>query len=289
MTRNKIFLLIMLCIAIAFVLSACQSEANTQVADEAPPIEPTEMIEPAPAPEYPRNIVFLGNAIIGENGGVEIHLQKMVAEIDSLPDIEVGTAYKAYSSVGKMWTQAKNEYDIEDIDCVVVFETFQNIWEGGAGKSDFFANIRRIESQAKDVGAETIMLMGWGHGEYGVYTQDIADTHNEIAEELGIKVAPVGLAFDAVLNERPDYDLFTDKNIFLTWRATYLATMVLYATIYEENPAGLTYQLGTMYEDLGIEIFKERMKWLLDDEEMSFLQRIAWETVTSYPYSGVTD
>jgi len=292
MKHNKIYFLIFVCAAIVLLASACQSAANAQAIDEAPAIDPTATIVPTPTPEPANNILFLGNALIGNNGGVETHLQKLVAENESLPDIDVYTTYKPHTSIITLWSDSKGLFAQEDFNYVVVFETFQNIWDSGAGKRGFSSGVRYIESQAKKAGTETILLMGWGYGYggqyYNVLTQDIADAHTEIAADLGIKVAPVGLALEAAQRERPDYDLLESDNIALNWRGAYLATLVLYATIFEENPSGLTYQMGDIWKDL--EGFKSRVEtWHFSEDELSFLQRIAWETVLAYPQSGVAE
>jgi len=291
MKPNKIHLLFIICIAIVLLASACQTKANAQTDDLAPATEPT--IALSPTPENPVNILFLGNGLIGNNGGVETHLRKLAAENESLPGIEVGTSYMSHRLIIQLWSDSKNLRAQKDFNYVVVFETFQNIGVNAAGKNNGFSSaVRHIDSQNKAAGVETILLMGWGYGYGGQYpnvlTQDIANVHTEIATELGIKVAPVGLALDAARLERPDYDLLESDNIGLNWRGTYLATLVLYATIFEENPAGMTYQMGDMWKDL--DGFKSRVEtWHFSEEELNFLQRIAWETVLAYPQSGVTE
>ena len=287
MKPSKIYLSIIVCFLIALLISACQAETNASAVEEAPPIEPTATI--IPTPEHPSKILFIGAGLMGANGGVQTHLQKLVIENESLPDIDVETSYKSHNSIGSMWRKSKELYAIEDFDYVVACELLQNFWDNGAGKFDFFKEVRNIDSQATENGVELILLMQWADDgtRYGLPTQDIADAHTEIADELGIKVAPVGLAFEAAQRERPDYELLEDE-IGPNWRGTYLATLVLYATIYHENPAGLTYQIGDMWGDL--EMFKYRVEeWHLSEDELSFLQRIAWETVISYPQSGVTE
>ena len=293
MKHNKIYFSIFICLAIALLASACQAEANSQVMDEAPAVEPTATLVPSPTPVPAINILFLGNSLIGGNGGVEIYLPKLAAENGSLPAIEVGTSYFSHRTIYQLWKGSEDLRAKKDFNYVVVFETFQNIGINAGGTNNGFSSeVRTIDSQNKATGGETILLMGWGYGYGGqyrnVFTQDIANIHTEIAEDLGVKVAPVGLAFEAALNERPDYGLMEMDNIMPNYRGTYLATLVLYATIFEENPAGLTYQMGEMWG--AVEAFATRVKdWHFSDDELSFLQRIAWETVLAYPQSGVTE
>jgi hypothetical protein len=286
MIRIKPVYLTILCIAIVLLTSACQSSSVPQDADEPGVIiESTEAIPPTPA--YPSNLLFLGNTLIGGNGGVENHLKNLVAENAALPDIEVVTTYQPYTSIDKLWSKSEGKFARTDFNCVVVFETFQNIWENGNGKDAFFEHVTLIDSEVKKSGSETVLLMGWGYGgNYDVFTKDIADAHAEIGETLGIKVAPVGLALEAAQRERPDYVLLEPNNIDLNWRGTYLATLVLYATIYGQNPDGFTYQPAHLYEAIESIAYKAE-GWQMTSDELSFLQRIAWETVTGYPLAGV--
>ncbi len=93
-------------------------------------------------------------------------------------------------------------------------------------------------------------------------------------------MAPVGLAFQRALEERPDLDLYNDDGMHANPQGTYLTLAVLYATIFEQNPVGATYRMpadrtnryGWMIPD----------DWQLSDSDAEFLQRIAWETVEAY-------
>ena len=46
----------------------------------------------------------------------------------------------------------------------------------------------------------------------------------------------------------------------------YLAACVLYATIFDRSPVGLS----------------DRMLGMISDEDAAFLQKVAWDTVTEY-------
>jgi len=55
---------------------------------------------------------------------------------------------------------------------------------------------------------------------------------------------------------------------------------LLYATIFGQNPVGLSYQFADKVDKDSFE--REWEKWHLTEDEVAFLQRIAWETVQEY-------
>ena len=57
---------------------------------------------------------------------------------------------------------------------------------------------------------------------------------------MGIKVAPVGLAFSMALQERPDVKLYIEDG-HPTPEGTYLAACVFYGFIYQQSPVGNSY------------------------------------------------
>ena len=94
---------------------------------------------------------------------------------------------------------------------------------------------------------------------------EIADAHAQVAKELGVDVAPVGLAWERAAKQRRDFNLLREDQEHPSIYGTYLATAVVYATVYGRNPASLDYvPRGVSAED------------------GSALRRIAWETVQEY-------
>jgi hypothetical protein len=94
---------------------------------------------------------------------------------------------------------------------------------------------------------------------------EIAKAHRDAEKELNVDVAPVGLAWQEASEQRPGMNFYgpdrEHPNIF----GTYLATCVIYATIYGRDPGGYA------YVPTGITA-----------EEAAFLQKISWQTVQDY-------
>ena len=126
-----------------------------------------------------------------------------------------------------------------------------------------------------DAGAEPVLFMAWAYERLGWITmQEIAQAHYGIGEELGVAVAPVGIAWQRAMEERPDLDMYGDDEEHPSIYGTYLAVNVVYATVYGMSPEGLTY-LSDDHRVLpnGDVVFG------IDEEDAAFLRRVAWETV----------
>ncbi len=80
----------------------------------------------------------------------------------------------------------------------------------------------------------------------------------EIADEVEAVVAPLGQAWDNARREDPEVGLYVDER-HPSFEGTYLGASVLFATLYEQSPVGLT-------------------PLRLSPEEAEFLQEVAWET-----------
>jgi len=131
---------------------------------------------------------------------------------------------------------------------------------------------RQFDAEIKEAGAEPVLFMAWSYERLNWITmEEIAQAHRDIATELGIEVAPVGLAWQCAMEERPDLDLYDDDREHPSIYGTYLAINVVYATVFGESPIGLAYLPS---EFAGVSDVTE--------EEAAFLQRIAWETVQEY-------
>jgi hypothetical protein len=127
----------------------------------------------------------------------------------------------------------------------------------------FFEYARKLDAETRNAGGETILFMTWTRPDsvqYGVTTANLSKMYTTLGEQLGVRVAPVGLAFSRALQERPKLDLYIIDG-HPTMRGTYLAACVFYGVLFKQSPVGNSYSAG------------------LGDEEKIFLQRIAAETL----------
>jgi hypothetical protein len=102
--------------------------------------------------------------------------------------------------------------------------------------------------------------------------EEFIQAHGDIEKELGVEVAPFGLAWKRAVEERSDLEMCDPDGVHPGIYATYLATNVVYATVFEVSPIGLAYQPSK----------NQHWRGSVAREEAAFLQRIAWETVKQY-------
>jgi hypothetical protein len=115
--------------------------------------------------------------------------------------------------------------------------------------------------------------------------QETADVYSQCGAELGVTVAPVGLAFELASRERPALNLYIADGTHANQRGLYLTLCVLYATLFECSPVGLTYRMDDVAAwslEYGLWGLDREPDWQLSEEEAAFLQGIAWETVQDY-------
>ena len=94
---------------------------------------------------------------------------------------------------------------------------------------------------------------------------EIAQAHRDAANELHVEVAPVGLAWEEASKKPPGMKFYGPDQEHPSIYGTYLATCVVYATIYNQDPSGFAYFPSGV-----------------TPEEAAFLQRIAWRMVQEY-------
>ena len=132
--------------------------------------------------------------------------------------------------------------------------------------------VRAMDEKIKASGAETMLYMTHSYAEgHGSYSEDgtekLDQLYTEMGKEIGATVIPVGLAFAEARSQLPEIELQQDfDSSHPTLAGTYLASAVVYATIYGESPAELSYDyFGRLPAD-----------------QAENLRRIAQETVEAY-------
>jgi hypothetical protein len=122
---------------------------------------------------------------------------------------------------------------------------------------DMYPAIRELNTQVGDIGAESILFMTWGrrdglesagYPDYESMQTEIRENYQTIADELGLTIAPVGLAWQYALVENPGLQLWDADGSHSSKEGTYLAAGVFYAVLTRESPEGLDYLAGLTEE-----------------------------------------
>ena len=200
-------------------------------------------------------VLFIGNSFTFYNGGVD----QEVRGLD--PSIEVKQLAVGGYSLKDHWDggQAISTIRSEKWNHGVLQEQSQ---APVTGPTNFLAYAAKLNGEIRADGAQTVLFMTWQRPDsiqYGVTTQNLANTYYRAGNQLGARVAPVGLAFARALQQKPTLALNIQDG-HPTPQGTYLAACVLYATIFQKTPVGIPYAPSGVSAD-----------------ERNFLQKVAAE------------
>jgi hypothetical protein len=260
---------------------------TTESASTPTTIPPTTVSREAVPP--PEHVLFIGDSTVSW-GLIDQHLEKMAAVSDPPLRLDTRTSIYGGGSLEIQWDTglALKEVRKGGWDAVVLQENSGVI--GDDHTDDFYEYAHRFDQEVKGTDAYTVLLMDWEYprGDWDD-TDKIVDAHRRIAEELGAKVAPVGLAWKRAVEERPDLNLYDYDNIHSNNLGTYLTLVVIYATLFDLSPIGQEYRLEDFvpHPDTVPSSSKEMAQQMRDelfvaDEDAEFLQRIAWETIQEW-------
>ncbi len=214
----------------------------------------------------PRTILFVGNSFTRVQGGLDVHMQALAASM-RLP--RVITAQRVTQAGATLALLRQDPAVLQAIragghDAVVLQDDVPEY--GGPSVDPFKAAVRDFNQAILARSGRTVLLMAWGYERMNWISQTgIAAAHRSIGLELGVAVAPVGLAFDAARAARPALPMLGDDHEHESVQGMYLAACVIYATLFRTSPEGATYApVGVSADDAVL------------------LQRIAWRSVSDW-------
>lgn len=108
---------------------------------------------------------------------------------------------------------------------------------------DFHAAARELVALARYAGAEPGLYMTWAKEAFPAQAPAIAAAYRDVAAEVSARVAPVGEAWAEALEQIPDVDLHLDDGSHPNATGSYLAALVIYATVTGRSPMGAPYEL----------------------------------------------
>jgi hypothetical protein len=203
-----------------------------------------------------KRILFIGNSYTDFNGGMDTHIMGLA------PNANASRITPGGFTLENHWnnTDTLNAIRTGGWNVVVLQEQSQTPVINPKG---FFEYAWRLNAEIKKAGAETVLFMTWERPDsvqYGVTTANLSKMYTDLGRQLGVRVAPVGLAFYRSLQERPKLNLFVNDG-HPTPQGTYLAACVFYGIIFKQSPVGNSYSAG------------------VSDDERIFLQGIAAQTL----------
>jgi hypothetical protein len=194
-------------------------------------------------------ILFIGNSYTTAND-----LPNMLAELAKAGGHKVETGMVAEGG----WTLSDHANSAETLDKLksskwdfVVLQEQSQIPAIEQSRTDsMYPAARWLVRQIEQVGATPIFFLTWarrdGWPESGLQGYEnmqfqIDQGYLGIAQELSVRVAPVGYAWLIAKRQNPKLDLWQDDSSHPNEQGTYLAACVFYATIFRQSPEGLAY------------------------------------------------
>ncbi len=207
----------------------------------------------------PKKVLFIGNSLTYHQEGIYNHLEKLAASAAPPYILLTEKCVKGGATLKTHWERPEPREAISKGDCdvVVLQEDLPEI-----NVSYFRDYARKFVNEIRKTKSRPVLLMAWYYPRLGwISTDEIARAHRDIAKELDVEVAPVGLAWQRSIKKRPDLDLYVADREHPSIYGTYLATCVVYTTLFGKSPVGLGYIASGMSND-----------------DAAFLQKMAWET-----------
>jgi hypothetical protein len=215
------------------------------------------------APPVPRAILFIGDSFTFAQNGIYTHLVQLAAAANPRLVVTADKSVFGGAFLHRLWDLQEPVQAINKAahDVVVLQEDIPE-----TTVADFREYARKFVAEVRKNHARPILFMAWAYPRLGwISMDDIAQAHRDAARELSVDVAPVGLSWQLASPQRPGMNFYAADREHPSIFGTYLATCVVYATIYDRNPTGLAYAPS------GVTL-----------EEAAFLQTIAWQTVQDY-------
>ena len=103
---------------------------------------------------------------------------------------------------------------------------------------------QRIIEMCMSAGTKPVVMMTWAEKRAPEHQQAMIATLTELASSAGALLAPVGLAWQRIVETKPEVDLFWKDGEHASPLGDYLIACVLYASILGKNPIGLP-NIGT--------------------------------------------
>lgn len=156
-----------------------------------------------------------------------------------------------------------------------------------------FPAVRAIVAVADEWETETVLFLTWarrdgfpdvGYSSYAPMQRAVTGTYEEIAAEVGARIAPVGEAWAAAAAA---FDLYQGDGSHPTVAGTYLAAATIYAAVFGEDPRELDFD-GSLAADTALNLRSVAGRIVLGDPErwhVPFVPEAVAEATADVPLS----
>ena len=131
----------------------------------------------------------------------------------------------------------------------------------------------RLAKDIQAAGATPVFFMTWARKHIPKMQEGLTKEYTTAAKKAGGLLAPVGEAFKACRAKHPKIELYADDKSHPSRAGSYLATCVIYATLYNDSPEGLPARV----------VDGKKVLMSLKKADAAALQKIAWQTIQKAP------
>jgi len=210
--------------------------------------------------QEPVKVTFLGNSLTYWH-----NLPEMIKDMAEAAGDKI--TVENYSQGG--WTFYRHANSEESYKQIVDHNSDIVVIQGNSKDASFhwwrenmmYPSVRKLTDMIESNGGRTMLYLtyaNWGGGEkcltefnakfcsmpfegYYDFQDTIIAGYMEIAQELDISVAPVGVAWKEVLMDGKLSTLWVNDNVHPSISGAYLTTCVFYAAIFKKSPVGIKY------------------------------------------------
>jgi len=174
---------------------------------------------------------------------------------------------------------AGSQWDVVVLQEQSSLATTTDTLTGELGRPDQFQGaVRDLEALVRGLGATPALYMTWAKKRWPNQLDEISEAYRGAGAALDSPVAPVGAAWAAVIDQRPDLELFVADGSHPTPAGSYLAACVIYATLTGTSPVGAPREVwGAPWSGGGpLESTTPTLLVSLSQRDAAYLQDVAW-------------
>ena len=228
--------------------------------------------------DTPMRVLFVGSSIMYYAGALQTHTHRMA--LAATPPLDLRPGFTSVHITTGMLHHYPLEHYLKPAS-LDKKEPFQMVVLGGnfrdgltdAGRAKYRQTVTEFDALIKKYGGRTAFYWLPPHGQPGGKTppdelnRRLEEMVISVGNEVGALIIPVGLAFREAYRQRPGIKLQMGYDDYHpTIAGQYLASSVVYASLYERSP------VGNPYDYFGA----------LDNDTKAFVQKIADETVRKF-------
>ena len=222
-------------------LLGCAGQAPEPVTTSAAPApvvpDPVPEIAPDPVPKDRLRVLFIGNSYTYVND-LPGQIQRLAEAADAELPLDVVSVTPGGMTLEHHWADGVARRLIRQggwTHVVLQEQSTRPIDDPDV----FFRHARLFDQEIEGVGAETVFYLTWARQHRPASQDTLAHAYLTIADELGARVAPVGIAWQRAREMDPGLVLHHEDRSHPGPTGTYLAALVFYATLFDASPVGL--------------------------------------------------